>query len=80
MKTMLTWTERLPLRWVNESTRHKRQMIASLLAGFLVADATSAQLPVPPVVAPSAAAFPLRDVRLRDGPLKHSQDVAAIYL
>lgn len=36
--------------------------------------------PAVPVVAPLAVAFPLRDVCLLDGPLKHSQDTAAGYL
>jgi uncharacterized protein len=33
-----------------------------------------------PVVAPMVLPFPLQDVHLLDGPLKHSQDIAAAYL
>jgi len=33
-----------------------------------------------PAVAPLASAFPLQDVHLLEGPLKHSQDIAAAYL
>jgi len=68
------------------------RMFVSLSVGIFIAVAASAQdsssssvehvirVPVAPVVSPSAAAFPLRDVHLLDGPLKHSQDIAAIYL
>lgn len=60
----------------------------SLLTGMFLGLMLSAQAnggaqsstPAMPVVAPSAMAFPLCDVRLLDGPLKHSQDLAADYL
>jgi len=53
-------------------------VVPATLGFCLLAGAMSAA-PVP-VILESAAAFPLRDVRLLDGPLKHSQDVAAKYL
>jgi len=56
------------------------------LAGFLFAGlismTTAATVPCAPVpmVSPETTAFPLRDVHLLGGSLKHSQDIAAAYL
>ena len=56
--------------------------LAGLLLAALVpaANENPAPSPAPTVVAPSATAFPLKDVHLLGGPLKHSQDIAAAYL
>jgi hypothetical protein len=58
---------------------HAFALIPLSLALSLTA-APAALSPAVPVVAPAATAFSLRDVHLLDGPLKHSQDIAAAYL
>ena len=45
-----------------------------------VALGASAEAPVKPVVPLATVPFPLQDMQLLGGPLKHSQDVAAEFL
>ena len=59
-------------------------LLTTILIGMVsVAQPANKQVnraPVAPLVASAVAAFPLQDVRLLGGPLKHSQDIAAEYL
>ncbi len=57
-----------------------RRTILNVLLGILISSALSSAKGASPVAPPNAVAFPLRDVRLLDGPLKHSQDIAGAYL